>query len=71
MKQCIGAFSKAQRFNIMSYIREQLKTGQFDLKTVQLPNQYKDTSKLLGAAKDGVTHEELTDCYLNPDKFRN
>lgn len=71
MKQCIGAFSKAQRINIMSYIKDQCKTENIDLKTVQLPNQYKTASRLVGAAMDKVSHEELAEAYLNPDKYRN
>jgi len=70
LKTCIGAFSKAQRINIMSYVKHHLKERGYDLKKARLPNQYKPASTLVGAAMQDVSHLALMESYLNPDKYR-
>ena len=36
---------------------------------MQLPNQYKDASRLVGAAHQNITHEELAESYLHPRRY--
>ena len=71
LKECIICFAKPQRVLIMSWIRERLKKDKYDFKEVEIPRHFKNASNLVGAAAGDLTHEEILDNYLNPDKYRD
>ena len=67
---CFREFTKPQRCNILSWVREQLKKG-YDMKEFGMPPHFSLASSLVGAAMDDLKHEDLMQQYANPREYQN
>ena len=68
---CFLQFTKAQRCNVLSWVRKELKKGKFDMKKFGMPPHFALAGSLVGAAMDDLKHEGMMEQYSNPREYQD
>jgi hypothetical protein len=68
---CFRAFTKPQRANIISWVRDWLVKKNYVMRNVGIPKHLAAAGSLVGAAIDDLKHEDLMQQYLDPRDYQD
>jgi hypothetical protein len=68
---CFMAFTKPQRANIISWVRDHLVKKNYKMRKVGIPPHLATADSLVGAAIDDIKHEDMMVQYSNPREYQD